>query len=232
MTTTTSINESQRLRRKLDLALPALFASGRELFAHRLIVDLYPEFLFATHAIIRSSVPLMQTARDRALELAEDDRSARIVADYLDSHIEEERDHDEWLLDDMAVLGFERGEVLDRPPSGPVAALVGAQYYWILHYHPVALLGYIALLEGYPITNDEVALLQERTRFPVDAFRTLAKHAELDPHHGAELDEVIDSLPLDPPRREVMGLSALSSVRLMTIVIDDILARPVGPRTD
>ena len=30
------------------------------------------------------------------------------------------------------------------------AALVGAQYYWIRHVHPVALLGYVMLLEGYP----------------------------------------------------------------------------------
>ena len=37
-----------------------------------------------------------------------------------------------------------------RPPAPAVAALVGAQYYWVLHHHPVALLGYIGLLEGYP----------------------------------------------------------------------------------
>ena len=36
------------------------------------------------------------------------------------------------------------------PPS--VAGLVGSQYYWILHHHPVAFLGYVALMEGYPPT--------------------------------------------------------------------------------
>lgn len=229
---TRDVGESLRLRQKLDLALPALSASGRALFSHPRIQDLYPEYLFATHGIIRASVPLMETARDRARELARGDRVAEIVGEYLASHIGEERDHDEWLLDDMAVLGTERAEILDRPPSSGVAALVGAQYYWVLHYHPVAVLGYIALLEGYPITGDEVALLQERTGFPAAAFRTLAKHAELDPQHGAELDELIDRLPLDPRRREVMGMSALASVRMMAVVIDDLLARQPAERSD
>ena len=29
-------------------------------------------------------------------------------------------------------------------PSPAVAALVGSQYYWLLHHHPVALLGFVA----------------------------------------------------------------------------------------
>lgn len=228
MTTTRApgaAGESARLRRVLDLALPVLFASGRRLFTDPRIAELYPEYLFATHAIIRASVPLMEAARERAEALGPDDRVAAIVASYLAEHIEEERDHDEWLLEDMAVLGLDRETILARPPSSAVAALVGAQYYWALHYHPVAILGYIALLEGYPITDEEVGMLAARTGFPQAAFRTLAKHAELDPGHGAELDEVLDRLAPEMGQQEVMGMSALASVRMMTSVIDEILER-------
>ena len=215
-------SESVLLRQKLDLALPALFAAGRALFDHPRIRELYPEYLVASHWIIRASVPLLETARDRANGLGPDDHAAATVAAYLSDHIEEERGHDEWLLDDIAVLGLSRTEVLARPPSSSVAALVGAQYYWVLHYHPVAVLGYVALLEGYPITDEEVRKLAERTGHPGSAFRTLAKHAELDPGHGAELDRVLDSLELTAELRQVLGISALASVRMMTHVIDEV----------
>jgi hypothetical protein len=42
---------------------------------------------------------------------------------------------------------IEPAQTLSIRPSANVAALVGAQYYWILHHHPVALLGYMATLE-------------------------------------------------------------------------------------
>ena len=51
----------------------------------------------------------------------------------------------------------------NRPPSPTVAALVGAQYYWIEHVHPVGLLGYVLLLEGWPPTPETVEELRRRT---------------------------------------------------------------------
>src|SRR5215212_640831 len=150
-----AVSESRILRGKLELVLPMLLASGRRLFRHARVGELYAEYLFMSHCVIRASVPLMERARRRALALA-DDSVAAIVADYFETHIGEERGHDEWLLEDLVSLGVAREEVLARPPSANVAALVGAQYYWIEHYHPVALLGYIALLEGYPPVASEI----------------------------------------------------------------------------
>lgn len=210
----------------MSIALPVLFGAGRRLWASDRIADLYPEYLFATHAIIRASVPLMETAATRCRDLASDgDEVAVRLGRYLDEHVEEERHHDEWLLEDMTALGMAREQVVLRPPSATVAAFVGAQYYWTLHYHPVALMGYIALLEGYPIEADEVARLRERTGFPERAFRTLAMHGELDPHHAREFDEALDGLPLDARHRQVVGISGLASVRMMTDVIAELLAR-------
>jgi hypothetical protein len=214
---------SRQLRDKTELLLPALVDVSRRLFEHPRIAEIYPEYLFTTHCIIRASVPLMEAARARAEALAADDPVATELAAYLEEHIEEELHHDEWLLDDLAALGIERAAVLARPPSPNVAALVGAQYYWLLHYHPVALLGYIALLEGYPPTSEAVAGLIERTGYPREAFRCLIAHAELDPHHRDELDEVLDRLPLTPEQATVMGLSAMQSVHLAVHALGELL---------
>lgn len=164
----------------------------------------------------------METALARAQGMSESDPVSSGLAEYLCEHIAEEMHHDEWLLDDLEVLGAERSTVVARPPSATVAGLVGAQYYWILHYHPVTLLGYIALLEGYPPSAELIDDLMARTGHPRGAFRTLIAHAELDPHHRDELDVVLDGLPLTPEQSTVIGLSAMSSVHMLARAIDEV----------
>lgn len=215
--------ESARLRRKIELVLPLLVEAGRRLWEHTRIRDLYPEYLVTTHGVIRASVPLMERALVRAQAVASGDAAAAGLATYLEHHLEEERGHDDWLLEDLAVLGRSREEVLARVPLPSVAALVGAQYYWIEHYHPVAILGYIGLLEGYPPAIADVDALMARTGYEREAFRTLIRHSELDPLHAADFDEAVDRLPLTPDQTAVMGLSGLYSVHAFTRVIVDLL---------
>jgi len=216
-----SASPSTSLRRKLALALPPFVLVGDRLVDHPRVRELYPEYLFVSHCVIRASVPLMETARDVAARL-DDPVSERLVP-YFEHHVPEELDHDEWLLGDLELLGWERADVLRRPPSATVAALVGAQYYWVLHYHPVALLGYIGLLEGYPPSPGLIDRLRAGTGYPEGAFRTMVAHAELDPGHGAELDELLDTLPLDRDLTAVMGLSAMNTVELYTRALEELL---------
>jgi len=215
---------SERLHRKIGLLLPAALDAGERLMSHPRVRELYPEYLFTSHCVIRASVPLMETGRDRASSLADNDPVSAELAPYLEQHIPEELDHDEWLLDDLEVLGRDRAAILARSPSPTVAALVGAQYYWIHHYHPVALLGYIALLEGYPPSPEMVDRLVASTEYPRNAFRTMLAHAELDPGHREELDALVDRLPVSDEQTAVIGLSAMSSVSLYTRALEEVIA--------
>lgn len=221
--------ESQRLRKKIELVLPALDAADRRLRTHPRVAHLYPEYLVTAHWIVRASVPLMEVACERAAALSDHDAVADLLARYLEKHIPEEQGHDEWLLEDLETLGMDRPAVLARPPSPAAAALVGAQYYWILHYHPVALLGYIALLEGYPPRRDKIEHLIARTGNSPRAFRTLLAHADLDPHHRDELNVTLDDLPLSTEQRSILGLSAMNSVRLLARCIEEVMERDVAP---
>ncbi len=187
------------------------------------LADLYPEYLFTFHCILRANVPLMEAALGQARSMAESDPVSAGLAAYLEQHIPEELHHDEWLLDDLELLGRERPTILARPPSPTVAALVGAQYYWIFHYQPVALLGYIAALEGYPPSIGLIDDLVAMTGYSRDAFRTLIAHAELDPGHRDDFDEMLDGLPLTREQSTVIGLSALYSVHMLTRVFDEIV---------
>jgi hypothetical protein len=215
-----AVAESERLRQKIELVLPELTSASRRLMVDPRIAQLYPEYLFTIHCVIRASVPLMEAARARSDELSATDPICASLSAYLDEHIPEEQDHDEWLLEDLERLGKDRSTILARPPSATIAATVGAQYYWIFHYHPVALVGYIAVLEGYPPSIELIDELVERTRHDRAAFRTLIAHAELDPGHRDELDAALDGLPVTREQSTAMGLSAIYTVRMLARAID------------
>ena len=130
-----------------------------------------------------------------------------MLADYLRHHITEETGEDEWLLQDLEAVGRDRAAVLAEPPSPVVAGLVGAQYYWVFHYDPIAFLGYLAALEGYPPSQALIDELMARTGYDEGAFRTILAHAERDPGHRDELLELLDRLPgitraVGPPRAQ------------------------------
>jgi Iron-containing redox enzyme len=223
-TTPAVTTESRRLRGKLELVLPVLLATGRQLIGHPKLHEIYPEFLVMWHGIVRASVPLMETALTTARTLP-DDKVAVLLADYLEHHIPEERGHDSWLLADLDSIGVPRDQVLSRLPSPTIAALVGSQYYWMQHVHPVGLLGYILLLEGYPPKRQDIDKMEVATGYGPEAFRTLLLHADLDAHHGDDLDHLLDSLPLTEQQLTLIGFSAIASVQLITEAQHELLDR-------
>jgi hypothetical protein len=225
VTAITELTHSQRLRLKLNLALPELGLAGAGIHQHPQLREVLPRYLFTTHCMIRASVPLMQVAAERSRELADSDPVAQAIERYFTKHIREEMHHDDWLLEDLAVLGFDPAELVKQPPSAAVAAMVGSQYYWIKHYHPVALFGYIAVMEGYPPTEQQVDDLVARTGFPKAAFRTMLRHAKLDPGHRDDLDRALDALPLTPEQVSVVGVSALQTVHLGSQAVREVVER-------
>jgi len=54
---------------------------------------------------------------------------------------------------------------------------------------------------------------------------TLLLHADLDTQHGDDLDDLLDSLPLTDQQRTLIGLSAMSSVQLITRARQELLDR-------
>lgn len=215
---------SARLRRKIELAIGPLAAAFTALVESPRIAELWPDYLMTQHAIIRATVPLTEVAMEQASGVADDPLAAGL-ARYLEPHVDEERDHDAGLLDDLELLGVARATVLDRMPSPTVASLVGCQYYWVRHFHPVAVLGYIGVMEGYPPTPELIETLIVRTGYRRAAFNTFAEHAVLDPGHRDRLDRTIDSLPFTREQEAVVGVSAITTAGLAARSIEEILER-------
>jgi hypothetical protein len=220
----TTLTHSQRLRQKIELLLPEAAAVTAELADHPHFRELYPELLVNVHQGMRASVALLQTAAARCRALEGADPVAAALAPYYARHVKEE-DHDYWALEDLEVLGVPRAEVLRRMPSPTVASMIGAQYYWVLHHHPVAMLGDMMVREGYPSSPAAVEALIARTGYPRAAFRTMERHSRLDLHHRDDLVELLDGLPLQEEHHAIMGVSALHTLDMMIQANRELLER-------
>jgi hypothetical protein len=226
-----AIGNSRRLRQQIEWVLPELTAATAAVVMHPHLRELYPEFLITVHQMIRATVPLMRTALRRCRELEDTDPVAAAMVPYLAQHIKEELHHDDWLLEDLEFLGVPGAGVLRRMPSPAVASLIGAHYYWIHHHHPVAKLGQIAVMEGYPPTVELIGLLAARTGYPRPAFRTLEKHCHLDANHRDDFDQALDRMPLREEHHAILETSALHTVRLAARAYRDVVHWTAGADT-
>jgi hypothetical protein len=214
---------SQQLRFTIELAAPRVDALSWAFWNHPEFVRIYPAYLQSLYHSMRATVPLLEFAADRAEALGPDDAVGARLAAYYRHHAREELHHDAWLLEDMQVLGLDVEAVRTSTAPADIAELIGAQYYWVAHDHPVSVMGCFAVLEGAPPDPEMLDALAARTGLPPEALRTLRKHGVLDPHHRDDLDDVLDALPLSEVQRRLVGLSALQVIARLGEVMSRLL---------
>lgn len=170
------------------------------------------EYMVVVHHIIQASVPLLEAAR-ASDEWGSASPYSQPIANYLAQHIQEEADHDEWLLDDLSSVGISRSDVEGRVPSRQVASLVGAMYYWIRHGHPAAIFGYMGVLEGYPPDPAQLYDIERSTGLPHSTFQTFHHHASVDASHSEELFNFVDSVAWSQRARLAMSLAGVHTAQ-------------------
>ncbi len=62
------MSHSEELRAKVRLAEPGLLEVSEHFWTHPQMADMFPEYLFMMHSIIRSSVSLINSAAESAEE--------------------------------------------------------------------------------------------------------------------------------------------------------------------
>lgn len=228
------ITHSQRLRATIALARSRLTSLIREAWLHPRLGELYPEMLFAMYGVTVASAPAMLSAAAQC-DLSRDPLAPWLKEYYLE-HAAEEEAHGDWLLADLASLGVPRERVVERLPYPSAVALVGSQYYWMNHVHPIAYLGYIAVLEA-PTELEFLKETSARTGISLNSMSCHVRHAELDPGHVAEFDAALDALPLTPYHRDLITVSAITTIGHLEQVFTEILEHferigdPIGAAT-
>jgi hypothetical protein len=90
------------------------------------------------------------------------------------------------------------------------------------------LLGYIAVLEGYPPDVELARRAAELTGYPIEAFRTLRKHAHLDPHHKQDLDDALDGMSFDENLHGLIRANGLQTMHRLIQLMDEVLTESLS----
>src|SRR3954465_10297597 len=104
-------------RRELE-AIPKI----NSMIHHGLTLAEYRAFLHDLYHIVWHFCPIMAAAASRC-----DDRF-RSVRHELYERIEEEKGHEDWVMDDIRALGGEEGRTKSVPPSAPVQSVIAFNY--------------------------------------------------------------------------------------------------------
>ncbi|WP_435211866.1 iron-containing redox enzyme family protein [Luminiphilus sp. nBUS_16] len=205
----TQLSHSQVLRSKIAMVMPRLHEQLYQFWNHPRIGDIFPKHLEILYHTVHASVPLLEAALSEAQRLELTCPVARALIPYLEKHIAEEKDHDVWVLEDLAVFGIDRKSVIEQIPPSVVATQIGSQYYYIKYAHPLAVIAYLAVVEGSPPMADQLDRLVTNTAIPREAMRSFYKHADIDRYHSQELWAFIDTLPLTHKQTNLLGLNSM-----------------------
>jgi hypothetical protein len=180
-------------------------------------------FTILWHAI-RATSPLFDHAVAR-LASRPDDEFHRILSQFYRHKIEEETGHDQMLRDDLVKLGATEEQLTRSLAPAPVAAMIGSQYYLIDFCHPCSFLGYLALFEGHPLPLPELEHVVSVSKAPADVWSTYRMHAEVDPWHREELEEMLDRIPNDSFLRGAIVTNGLRSAEYYCQALEELRDR-------
>lgn len=219
-----SAANSELLKSKIRLVDPRLQEQLSLFWGHPRFTDVFEQHLFRLYHAVHASVPLMQCALEKSRQLAPNCPVAASLVPYFSEHIEEEKEHDVWLLQDMEVLGVPRDQITEHIPPTVVATLIGTQYYYINHTHPITMIGYLAVVEGNPPRADVLDQIVATTSISKEALRSFYKHAEMDIHHSEELWQLLDDLPLTPRHNALLGTNVMLVTDQLANMLEEVLA--------
>ncbi|MBK7617050.1 MAG: iron-containing redox enzyme family protein [Vitreoscilla sp.] len=159
--------------------------------AQGLSQERYQKFLLELYHLVWHFNTVSAAATSR---LADSHRQVRY---FLYQHMQEEKGHEDWVLNDLAALGVNRDTALAYAPSADTLALTGYNYWAADRKHPCSVLGMLYVLEviasvyGGPLANAQKERLLLQGELGVSFINS---HATLDAEHMRELREIANTL--------------------------------------
>jgi thiaminase len=162
--------------------------------------ELYVEFLTQAYHHVRHTVPLLMAVGSRLPEQHDWLRDA--VLHYLD----EEKGHEQWILNDIAHAGGDRVAAAASQPAIATEAMVAYAYDTVMRRNPLGFFGMVYVLEG---TSVALALnaadrIQAALQLPAGAFSYLRSHGELDKEHVGDLEDILGRFTAAEDRNAVI----------------------------
>lgn len=158
--------------------------------AGRVTRESYRAFLTEAYHHVKHTVPLLMACGARLS--ANQEWLRRGVAEY----IEEEYGHEQWILNDLAAIGYDADAVRAGTPSFATELMVSYAYDTIARGNPVGFFGMVLVLEGTSaaIATRAAEIIIARLEVPKRACSYLLSHGSLDQQHVGHYDELIDRI--------------------------------------
>lgn len=159
---------------------------------HGLTLAEYRAFLHDLYYIVWNFCPIMATAASRC------DDHFRGVRYELYERIEEEKNHETWVLEDIEAVGGDVASTIANPPSAPAQAMIAFNYFSAERVHPCSVLGMLYALEviasvyaGRVSESIARAIGRDLTS---GGFKFLSSHSTMDQDHVAGLNRLVKTI--------------------------------------
>ena len=202
---------------RTDDARRAFEASSKmlDIVAHGVSVDRYRKLLLELYHVVWHFNPVCAAAASRI-----DDRH-QAVRYFLYQHMQEEKGHEEWVMNDLEAIGVSRQQALAYQPSRLMLGFNGYNYWAADRKHPLSVLGMLYVLEvvasvygGSLAAAIRESLLLESDR----GVSFISSHAELDAQHMVELRVVLNSVQDDEAKGAIIESACFNFDQFARIV--------------
>lgn len=168
---------------------------------HGLTPAEYRAFLHDLYHVVWHFCPIMAVAASRC-----DDRFRNVRYD-LYARIEEEKNHETWVLEDIEAVGGDTTRARTQLPSAPMQSMIAFNYFCAERAHPCAVLGMLYSLEviasAYAATlSQSIAKVLGRD-MDGPGFKFLLSHSAMDQEHVAKLNVLVKTIE-DPVAQDAI----------------------------
>jgi hypothetical protein len=186
--------------------------------ANGMPIERYRRLLLELYHVVWHFNPVCAAAASRVPD------THRQIRYFLYDHMQEESGHEQWVMNDLEVVGVSPQATRAYQPSVFMLALNGYNYWAADRRHPCTVLGMIYALEviasvyGGPITAAiKESLLLEGDR----GISFISSHVTLDAEHMAEVRVVLNTLQ-DEDARDAVTESTIANFHHFTRVFEAI----------
>lgn len=172
-----------------------------DIVANGLSIERYRALLLELYHVVWHFNPTCAAAASRVSD------QHRHVRYFLYDHMQEEKGHEEWVLNDLEVVGVSSERARSYKPTLVMLGLNGYNYWSAEHRHPCSILGMIYTLEvvasvygGSMTASISEALLLEGDR----GISFISSHATMDAEHMAELRVILNQIEDEEAKEAVI----------------------------
>lgn len=170
-----------------------------DMIHHGMTLAEYRAFLHDIYHVVWHFCPVMAASAARL-----DDRFKNVRYELYE-RIEEEKSHEDWVLDDLRAMGADVERTLKGQPSTPVQAMIAYNYYAAERVHPCSVIGMLYMLEVVSSVyagrvSDSIAKAIGRD-VEAGGFKFLSSHSTMDVDHLAKLNLLVKTVT-DPAAQE------------------------------